>query len=61
MKRAGMHVVLFVVLAMGFDSNRELFDPKNDAYEVYVIGDAKEPRRIVDAIREANHIARFEI
>jgi 2,4-dienoyl-CoA reductase-like NADH-dependent reductase (Old Yellow Enzyme family)/thioredoxin reductase len=50
-----------VVLAMGFDSNRTLFDPKNDAYEVYVIGDAKEPRRIVDAIREANHIARFEI
>ena len=50
-----------VVLAMGFDPNRALFDIENRSYEVYLIGDAKEPRRIIDAIREANHIARFEI
>jgi 2,4-dienoyl-CoA reductase-like NADH-dependent reductase (Old Yellow Enzyme family)/NADPH-dependent 2,4-dienoyl-CoA reductase/sulfur reductase-like enzyme len=50
-----------VVLAMGFDPNRTLFDIKDKSYEVYLIGDAKEPRRIIDAIREANHIARFEI
>ncbi|MFB0532213.1 MAG: FAD-dependent oxidoreductase, partial [Desulfatiglandales bacterium] len=50
-----------VVLAMGFDPNRALFDTKNKSYEVYGIGDAKEPRRIIDAIREADHIARFGI
>ncbi|UCF73598.1 MAG: FAD-dependent oxidoreductase [Deltaproteobacteria bacterium] len=50
-----------VVLAMGFDPNRALFDGKNKSYEVYGIGDAKEPRRIIDAIREADHIARFGI
>jgi len=50
-----------VVLAMGFDPNRALLDAKNESYEVYAIGDAKEPRRIIDAIREADHIARFGI
>ena len=50
-----------VVLAMGFDSNRNLLDLKNDAYEVYVIGDAREPRHIFEAIQEANQLARFEI
>jgi hypothetical protein len=46
---------------MGFDPNRALLDAKNKSYEVYGIGDAKEPRRIIDAIREADHIARFGI
>jgi pyruvate/2-oxoglutarate dehydrogenase complex dihydrolipoamide dehydrogenase (E3) component len=50
-----------VVLAMGFDPNRSLYDLGEKPYEVYLIGDAKKPRRIMDAIREANHIARFEI
>ncbi|NVM25174.1 MAG: FAD-dependent oxidoreductase, partial [Desulfobacterales bacterium] len=50
-----------VVLAMGFEPNRTLFDIQDESYEVYVIGDAKEPRRIIDAMREADHIARFEV
>lgn len=50
-----------VVLAMGFEPNRTLFDTKNKSYDVYLIGDAKEPRRIIDAMREANHTARFEV
>jgi len=50
-----------VVLAMGFEPNRTLFDIKNKSYDVYLIGDAKEPRRIIDAMREANHTARFEV
>jgi 2,4-dienoyl-CoA reductase-like NADH-dependent reductase (Old Yellow Enzyme family)/thioredoxin reductase len=50
-----------MVVALGFDSNRLLADSKSKSYETYVIGDAKEPRRIIDAIREANHISRFEI
>jgi thioredoxin reductase len=50
-----------MVLALGFDSNRLSGDSKSKSCETYVIGDAKEPRRIIDAIREANHISRFEI
>jgi pyruvate/2-oxoglutarate dehydrogenase complex dihydrolipoamide dehydrogenase (E3) component len=50
-----------VVLAMGFDPDRSLFDITDKSYEAYLIGDAKEPRRIIDAIREADHIARYEI
>lgn len=50
-----------VVLAMGFEPNRTLFDIQDESYEVYVIGDAREPRRIIDAMREADHIARFEV
>jgi 2-enoate reductase len=50
-----------VVLAMGFEPNRTLFDIKDKSYEAYLIGDAKEPRRIIDAMREANHTARFEV
>ena len=50
-----------VVLAMGFEPNRTLFDIKDKSYEVYLIGDAKEPRRIIDAMREANHTARFQV
>jgi 2-enoate reductase len=50
-----------VVLAMGFDPNRALFEMEDRPYEAYLIGDAKEPRRIIDAMREADHIARFEI
>ena len=50
-----------VLLAMGFEPNRTLFDIKNKSYDVYLIGDAKEPRRIIDAMREANHTARFEV
>jgi len=49
------------VLAMGFDLNRSLFDLGEKPYEAHIIGDAKKPRRIMDAIGEANHIARFEI
>ncbi|NVL92079.1 MAG: FAD-dependent oxidoreductase, partial [Desulfobacterales bacterium] len=50
-----------VVLALGFDPNRALSGERNTPYEVYLIGDAKEPRRIIDAMREADHVARFEI
>ena len=50
-----------VLLALGFDPSRLSADAKGKFYETYVIGDAKEPRRIMDAIREANHISRFEI
>jgi 2-enoate reductase len=50
-----------VVSAVGFHPNRTLFDTKNKSYEVYIIGDAKKPRRIIDAMREANHVARFEV
>ena len=50
-----------VVLAMGFDPNQSLWDFGEKPYESYLIGDAKKPRRIIDAIREANHIARFQI
>ncbi|MCJ7685980.1 MAG: NAD(P)/FAD-dependent oxidoreductase [Desulfobacteraceae bacterium] len=50
-----------VVLATGFESNRPVFDPGRECRESYIIGDAKRPRRIMDAMREANHIARFVI
>ncbi|MBW1782312.1 MAG: FAD-dependent oxidoreductase [Deltaproteobacteria bacterium] len=50
-----------VVLATGFESSRPLLDPEQECREFYVIGDAKRPRRIMDAMREANHIARFVI
>lgn len=50
-----------VVLAMGFEPNRTLYDIENKPYEVYLIGDAKKPRRIFDAMREANYTARFEV
>ena len=50
-----------VVLAMGFEPNQSLWDVGEKPYASYLIGDAKKPRRIIDAIREANHIARFQI
>lgn len=50
-----------VVLAMGFEPNQSLWDVGETPYESYLIGDAKKPRRIIDAIHEANHIARFQI
>jgi NADH dehydrogenase FAD-containing subunit len=50
-----------VVLAMGFEPNQSIWDIGEKPHEAYLIGDAKKPRRIIDAIREANHIARFQI
>ncbi len=48
-----------VVLATGFNSHRPLPDPGPECREFFIIGDAKRPRRIMDAMAEANHIARF--
>ena len=50
-----------VVLATGFEPNLPLLDPEQKCRESYIIGDAKRPRRIMEAMREANHIARFVI
>ena len=50
-----------VVLAMGFDPNQSLWGFGEKPYDTYLIGDAKKPRRIIDAIHEANHVARFQI
>jgi 2-enoate reductase len=47
-----------VALATGLKSQRNLYDSlKNDITEIYVIGDSKEPRKIINAIWDAFHIA----
>ena len=48
-----------IVLAMGVKSVSEIADQiKGEAAEVYVIGDASEPRRAAEAIAEGARIAR---
>jgi hypothetical protein len=42
-------------------SNRSLWESRDQSYATYLVGDARNPRRIINAIHEANHIARFEI
>jgi pyruvate/2-oxoglutarate dehydrogenase complex dihydrolipoamide dehydrogenase (E3) component len=48
-----------IVLAAGAIANRNLTNSlKGIASELYVIGDARKPRKAIDAIREGSHIAR---
>ena len=47
-----------VVLAMGMKPNKDLFNElKAGPYELYSVGDCVEPRRIADAVAEANQVA----
>lgn len=47
-----------VVLAIGLDPNRDLYNSlKNKVPDLYLIGDAREPRLVKDAIWEAYEIA----
>lgn len=49
-----------VVLALGYRANNALYEQMAEGEaEVYVIGDAAAPRRIIDAIQQANEIARY--
>jgi len=50
-----------VVLATGLVPNRALYDQVKESRETVLLGDAKKPRRIIDAMHEANHLARFQI
>lgn len=50
-----------VVLAMGFDPIRPVDAGEPKSYAIHIIGDAKRPRRIMDAVAEAYHLALFEI
>jgi hypothetical protein len=44
-----------VVLATGYNSNRELLEPlRAKGLKVYPVGDAKKVRLIVDAIHDAS-------
>lgn len=48
-----------VILAVGYRANRFLYEELEDmADEIYVIGDANRPRKIVNAVHEGNRIAR---
>ncbi|MCL1816453.1 MAG: FAD-dependent oxidoreductase [Clostridiales bacterium] len=48
-----------VILAIGYDSNRELFDEyQKQRYETYLIGDARQVNNIMYAIWDAYEIAR---
>ena len=58
-KEESMRGVSSVILAMGAKSVDDLSKAiKGKVAEVYVIGDAKEPRKAIDAIHEAAEIAR---
>ena len=47
-----------VILAAGSRTRRELYDQLKDSdLALYLIGDAKEPRKIIEAIREGFHTA----
>jgi NADH dehydrogenase FAD-containing subunit len=47
-----------VVLAVGVRSNRELADGlEGSGLELHVVGDAVEPRRVLEAIQEAFEVA----
>ena len=42
-----------VILAMGLESNQELFKPLGESFqEIYRIGDCVEPRKVYQAIHE---------
>lgn len=48
-----------VILAVGYGANRSLYEELEDMVdEIYVIGDANRPRKIVNAVHEGNKIAR---
>lgn len=48
-----------VILAVGYRANRSLYEELEDMVdEIYVIGDANRPRKIVNAVHEGNRIAR---
>ena len=48
-----------VILAIGYRANRSLYEELEDTVdEIYVIGDANRPRKIVNAVHEGNKIAR---
>ena len=48
-----------VVLAVGYRANRELYEELEETVdEIYVIGDASRPRKIVNAVHEGSKIAR---
>jgi len=45
-------------LATGLKSQRNLYESlKNEVAEIYMIGDCKEPRKIINAVWDAFHIA----
>lgn len=47
-----------VALALGLSPERGLYDSlKGEVVELYLIGDCKEPRKIMDAVWEAYHVA----
>ena len=48
-----------VVMAVGYHVNRQLYEELEDILEeIYVVGDAIHPRKIVNAVHEGNKIAR---
>ena len=47
-----------VVIAVGVTSNNLLEEEVKEIADVYVIGDAKAPRTVMNAIYEANEVAR---
>ena len=48
-----------VALAVGLTPRRELYQAvKNEIAELYLVGDCKEPRKVMDAIWEGFHAAR---
>jgi pyruvate/2-oxoglutarate dehydrogenase complex dihydrolipoamide dehydrogenase (E3) component len=48
-----------VVIAMGYTSNRAIYDAlKGEVPELYIIGDSAKPRKIVNAVHEGAYIAR---
>ena len=58
-KEESIRGVNSVILAMGAKSVNDLSEKiKGKVAEVYVIGDAKEPRKALDAIHEAAELAR---
>ena len=46
-----------IILAVGFTSINDLESQLKDKVEVHVIGDAKEPRKALEAIFEGSQVA----
>lgn len=47
-----------VVIAAGSEPNNELFEQLKDVVsEIYLIGDGRQPRKVMDAIRDGYHLA----
>ena len=48
-----------VVIAMGYTPNRTLYEGlKDEAPELYMIGDCVKPRKVIDAVHEGAYVAR---